>query len=71
MYNLQLFSKIIFCPNFLFFFWIAFVLYLFNLVDDIISDVNDDVISDITDDVIMHDVITDVSHHTDSEPLGF
>ena len=37
---------------------------MFNLVDDIISDVNDDVISDITDDVIMHDVISDVSHHT-------
>ena len=64
MYNLQLFSKIIFCLNFLFFFWIPCVLYLFNLVDDIISDVNDDVISDITDDVIMHDVISDVSHHT-------
>ena len=64
VYNLQLFAKIIFCLNFLFFFRIPCVLYLFNLVDDIISDVNDDVISDITDDVIMHDVISDVSDHT-------
>ena len=47
VYNLQLFAKIIFCLNFLFFFLILCVLYLFNLVDDIISDVNDDVISDI------------------------
>ena len=64
VYNLQLFAKKVFCLNFLFFFWIPCVPYLFNLVDDIISDVNDDVISDITDDVIMHDVISDVSHHT-------
>ena len=64
MYNLQLFAKIIFCLDFLFFFWIPCVRYLFNLVDDIISDVNDDVMSDITDNVIMHDVISDVSHHT-------
>ena len=40
------------------------MLYLFTLVDDIISDVNDEVISDITDDVIMHVVISDVSDHT-------
>ena len=64
VYNLQLFAKIFFCLNFLFFFWIPCVLYLFHLVNDIISDVNDDVISDITADVIMHDVISDVSHHT-------
>ena len=50
--------------NFLFFLRIPCVLYLFNPVDDIISDVNDDVISDITDGVIMHDVISDMSHHT-------
>ena len=62
VYNLQMFAKIIFCL--IFFFWIPFVLYLFNLVDDIINDVHDNVISDITDDVIMHDVISDVSHHT-------
>ena len=62
VYNLQLFAKIIFCLVFCF--WIPFVLYLFDLVDDIISDVNDEVISDITDNVIMHDVISDLSHHT-------
>ena len=64
VYTLQLFAKIVFCLNFLSFFWIPCVLYLFNLVDNIISDVNDDAISDITDDVIIHDVISDVSHHT-------
>ena len=42
VYNLQSFAKIVFYLGF--FFWIPFVLYLFNLVDDIISDVNDDVI---------------------------
>ena len=61
VYNLQLFAKIIFCL--VLFFCIPVVLYLFNLVDKIISDVNDDVISDITDDVIRHDLISDVSHH--------
>ena len=62
VYNLQSFAKIMFCL--VLFFQIPFVLYLFNLVDDIISDVNDDFISDITDDVIMHGVISDVFHHT-------
>ena len=61
MYNLQLFAKsFLHCfPSF----WIPFVLYLFNLIDDITSHVNDDVISDITDGVIRHDLISDVSHH--------
>ena len=66
VYNLQLFAKNG-CLPFFSFFWILFVLYLFNLVDDIMSDANADVIRDITDDVIMHDFISDVSHHTASK----
>ena len=65
VYNLQFFGKKVFCLAYVF--WIPFVLYLFSLVDDVISDVisdvTDDVISDITDDIIRHDLISDVSHH--------
>ena len=43
---------------------------MFNLVDDIIGDVNNDVISDITDDVIRHDLISDLSHHTAPKTNG-
>ena len=61
VYNLQLLGKIILCC---FFFCIPLGLYLFHPVDDIIRIVNDPVISDITDDVIMHDAISNESHHT-------
>ena len=50
VYNLQLFAKTVFCLASVF--WTRFVLYLFSLFDDVISDATDDVISDITDDVI-------------------
>ena len=60
-YSLQLFAKIVVCLAF--FISIPFDLYLFSLVDHVMSDVTDDVISDITDDGIRHDLISDVSHH--------